>query len=78
MTYMNGVCKMTKFEKQYRNTQEAISEEKELMIKELDAKLNEELEKTADQVDGKKVDEYLDQLYGITPDEAKKEEKHES
>ena len=64
---------MTKFEKQYRNTQEAISEEKELMLKELDAKLSEELEKTADQVDGKKVDEYLDQLYGITPDEAKKE-----
>lgn len=64
---------MAKFEKQYRNTQEAISEEKELMIKELDAKLNEELEKTADQVDGKKVDEYLDQLCDFDADETKKD-----
>lgn len=70
---MNGVCKMSKFEKQYRNTEEAISEKKELMNENIEEKLNEELEKPADQVDGKKVDEYLDQLCGLTPDETKKD-----
>ena len=64
---------MSKLEKQYRHTEDAILEEKELRIKELDEKLSEELEKTVDQVDCRKVDEYLDQLCDLTPDETKKE-----
>lgn len=64
---------MSKSEWQHRYTEEAISEKKELMHEEIDKKLNEELQKPAEQVDGRKVDEYLDQLCDSVPKDKEKE-----